>query len=163
MGSTETNDATPDIGELLAPLLARVSREERPLLLALAERLAADRYRAWAAEPAYRAHAAALEACARREEDIAGRIEELHGEAAAVQRRLLAAHPDLAEVNRAIFAGRPLPQQLAIQARGERLGAATWRSFAKGEEDATRRATLLACAELEEESAQTLESILAGS
>jgi hypothetical protein len=151
----------PDVGELLAPLLARVSSGPRPLLLAIAERMAAERYRGWLADPANRAHALSLQACAEREEEIARRIEALHSGAAVVQEAIVAANPDLADINRAIFAGRPLAQQLAIQARGERLGAATWRAFARAEKDADRHATLLACADLEEESARALEAILA--
>jgi len=160
MSSTDSTPI-PDVGELLAPVLARVAREQRPLLLAIAERLAAKRYRGWAADPANAAHASALHACADREEEIARRIEALHADAAVLQDAILAANPDLEDVNRAIFAGRPLAQQFAIQARGERLGAATWRAFARTEEDATRRAAILACADLEEESARALEAVLA--
>jgi hypothetical protein len=77
-----------------------------------------------------------------------------------VQREPLAKHPDLEEINRALFADRPLEEQLAIQARGERLGAATWRSLAKPAEVEAERQTFLACALLEEESAAYLESLL---
>jgi hypothetical protein len=63
-------------------------------------------------------------------------------------------------VNRTLFAGRPLADQLRIQARGERLGAATWRAFAARETSPERRDVLLACAVLEEESAAVLESIV---
>jgi hypothetical protein len=153
-------NALPNVGDVLAPVLARVAEGDRPLLIAIAERMAADRYRGWAAEPAYRAQADALRACAAREEDIARRIEGLYADAAARARDLVAANPDLAAINRTLFAGRPLPEQLAIQAAGERLGAATWRSFAKREDDPRRREVLLACAPLELASAEVLESIL---
>ena len=150
----------PNLGEVFARLLGGVDEAQRPLLIAIAERLAAERYRGWAKEPEMRAHAAALRACAEREDGIASRVEALFPDAAAIQRELLAKHPDLADVNRAIFAGRPLPMQFRIQAQGERLGAATWRSFAKRETDATARATYLACAELEEASALVLEALI---
>jgi bacterioferritin (cytochrome b1) len=151
----------PSVGEAIAPILARVAREEQPLLIAYAERLAAERYRGWArAEGA--AHAARLLACAAREEEIARRVEALHADAALRQRRLLAEHPGLLEVNRGLFAGRAWAEQLAIQAAGERLGAATWRSFARKAEDTRSREALLACAELEEASARVLEEILDG-
>ena len=101
-----------------------------------------------------------LLACARREEEIAALIEGLDPDAAAIQEEIRRENPDLEEINRGIFAGRPLHQQLAIQARGERLGAATWRAFAAQEETAARRDTFLACAELEEKSALVLEKIL---
>ena len=41
-------DELPSIREALAPVLARLSPEQHPLLVALAERIAADRYRVWA-------------------------------------------------------------------------------------------------------------------
>jgi hypothetical protein len=150
----------PNIAEVLAGALARVAEADRPLFIAIAERLAAERYRGWAADPACAADAAALRACAAREEDIASRVEALYPDAAARARELLAAHPELTEINRTLFAGRPLAQQLAIQAGGERLGAATWRSFAKRETDPHRRDVLLSCAPLEEASAEVLEGIL---
>ena len=50
--------------------------------------------------------------------------------------------------------------QFRIQANGERLGAATWRAFAKQESSSAARDTYLACAELEEASAVVLESLL---
>jgi len=153
--------ALPNVGEALAPVLSRVPREQQPVLIALAERMAAERYRAWAAlasEPAQRAQ---LLACAEREEEIARRVEALHPEAEALQRDLVAKHPELLELGRTLFAGRPLAEQFRVQARGERLGAATWRSFAKRESDASRRDVLQACAVLEEESALVLEALSA--
>jgi hypothetical protein len=150
----------PNVGEVIAGTLARVAEADRPLLIAIAERMAAERYRGWAADPAVATNAAALRACAAREEDIASRIEGLYPDAVARARELQAANPDLSEINRTLFAGRPLAQQLAIQAGGERLGAATWRSFAKRETDPHRRDVLLSCAPLEEASAEVLEGIL---
>ena len=149
----------PNVAELLTPLLQRVPARERPLLIALAERMAAARYRGWAAEPGERSHRAGLLACADREEEIARRVESLFPSAASLQRDLLAKHPDLERINRELFAGRPLAEQLAIQARGERLGAATWRSLARQAQGEPERETLLACALLEEESAAYLESL----
>jgi len=150
----------PDIGQALLPILARVSAEHQPLLIALAERLASDRYRAWAAEASDPQHRERLLACAEREEDIARRVEALYPDAARVQRDIVERNPDLEDVNRTLFADRPLEDQYTIQARGERLGAATWRSLAKQVPHA--RETFLACAELEEASAAVLESFLKG-
>jgi hypothetical protein len=150
----------PDIGQVLAPILARVSAEQRPLLIALAERLAADRYRGWAAASSDPQRCERLLACAAREEDIARRVEALYPDAGRVQRDIAERNPDLQDVNRTLFADRPLEEQYTIQARGERLGAATWRSLAKQIPHA--RETFLACAELEEASAAVLESFLAG-
>jgi len=150
----------PNIGEVFARILQRVVEKDRPLLIAIAERLAAERYRGWANETAQAEQAAQLRACADREEEIAGRVEALIPDAAAIQREILAKHPDLADVNRSVFAGRPRSDQFRMQAQGERLGAATWRSFAKQAESRAARETFLACAELEETSALVLESLL---
>jgi hypothetical protein len=149
----------PDLGAVIGAVLQRVAPERQPLLVAIAERLAADRYRSWAGEPGYQTVASQLLACAAREEEIAGSVEALYPDAAAIQRDLLREHPDLTEINRTLFAGRPLAQQFTIQARGERLGAALWRAIAKREARPEARQTLLRCAELEEESALVLEAI----
>jgi len=154
------SDELPDLTAVLASVLQRVPAEHRPLLIAFAERLAAARYRGWAAQCADDRQRADLLACARREEEIASRIEALDPASARIQRDILAANPDLEEINRALFADRPLRQQLTLQARGERLGAATWRAFASAAPDAAVRETLLACARLEEDSAAVLEAIL---
>jgi hypothetical protein len=156
MSSTEL----PNIGQIVGQVLQRVAAEHQPLLIAIAERLAAQRYRSWAKDSTMNAHSARLLACADREEEIASRVEGLYPDAAAVQHTILAANPDFQDINRTIFTGRPLAQQFTIQAQGERLGAATWRAFARREEHAARRSVLSSCAELEEESALVLESIL---
>jgi hypothetical protein len=149
----------PDIGQILGSILQRVPPAEHPLLIALAERLAAERYRGWAAAALDGTQRADLLACAEREEEIARRVEALFPDAGARQQDILARHPDLLDVNRTLFADRPLADQWAIQATGEHLGAATWRALAAG----TARETFLACAELEERSAAVLEALLAGS
>jgi hypothetical protein len=156
---TGSESRLPNVAELLAPVLQRVPARERPLLIALAERMAAERYRGWAADPSTGSHRAGLLACADREEEIARRVESRFPSAASLQRDLLAKHPDLERINRELFAGRPLEEQLAIQARGERLGAATWRSLARQAQREEEREILLGCALLEEESAAFLESV----
>jgi hypothetical protein len=123
--------------------------------------LAAERYRRWAREVDAAEARPGLLACAEREDEIAGLVEAVYPDAAAVQHRLHAAHPELVSINDAIFAGRPLPEQFAIQAAGERLGAATWRALASAAVDAAPRAAFLACAPLEEASARFLEALLA--
>ncbi len=155
----QPNPDLPNIAEVVGPILERIPLKQRPLFVAIAERLAAKRYREWAEASKQARQRAALLACADREEEIAGRIEALYPDAAAIQAELLAGHPDLEDLNRSIFAERPLEDQYTIQARGERIGASTWRSFAKNA-DAAARETFLSCAELEEQSATTLESIL---
>ncbi len=156
---TSDQSKLPDIGATLAPILQRVVPAQQPLLIALAERMAAVRYREWAAAVRDPAQQAELHACAGREEEIAARVEALYPDAAAIQQELRRANPDLDAVTLAIFADRPLQQQFAIQARGERLGATTWRAFARQQSDAQARQTLLDCAVLEELSAVVLEAL----
>jgi len=151
--------ALPDIGVILRPILAAVAPPHVPLLLAIAERMAAERYRGWAEAVDDRATRAGLLACAAREDEIAALVESVHGDAAVIQARLRMAHPDLAALNAEIFAGRPLAEQFAIQAGGERLGAATWRALAGTRPDGAGRDAFRACAPLEEASAVFLEGL----
>ena len=151
----------PSVAELFAPLLQRVAPEHQPLLVAIAERMAAERYRSWAGAAADPARRSELLACAAREEEIAGRVESLYPDAAAIQADIRAKNPDLEDVNRSVFAARPPEEQWSIQAQGEHVGAATWRSLAK-RADLPARQTFLDCAELEEQSAAVLESMLGG-
>ena len=149
----------PDIGGVIGPLLARIPGDRQPLLVAIAERLAAERYRRWAAMPDLADEHETLLACALREEQIAANVEALYRDVDALTREILAKLPELEAVNRGLFADRPLRDQLTIQARGERLGAATWRAFAAEASDAAL-AAFEACAPLEEQSAAVLEKIL---
>jgi len=149
----------PSVGDVLAPILARVAVEKRPLLIAAAERMAAQRYRGWARDAAAD-RKAGLEACADREEEIARRVESLFTDAGSLQRDVVAAVPELAEVNRSLFAPYTIEEQFTIQAQGERLGAATWRSFARHAESQQTAKVFESCAVLEEESATFLESLL---
>lgn len=150
----------PDIAAVLADILARVPRPQQPLLIALAERLAADRYRAWAEQVAEADPKADLIACAGREEEIAERIESLYPNARSLQQDLLAANPDLLEINETLFAPLPREQQFRLQAQGERLGAATWRAFAEHATDTRAKDAFLGCAPLEEQNAEALEKLL---
>jgi hypothetical protein len=150
----------PNVGAILGAVLQRVPEAQQALLIALAERLAAERYRGWAERVADRDRRSALVACGNREEEIARRVEALYPEAASIQREILSRNPDLEEINRSVFAERPLEQQFAIQAQGERLGAATWRSLARDAGSEEARQTFLGCALLEEESASYLECLL---
>ena len=153
--------AKRSLADAVAPIVQAVPREQRSLLIALAERLAAERYRGWAGQADQAAHRSDLLACADREEEIARRVESLDPRAKSVQKDLLAEHPDLDAVYTSLFAGLSTLEQFEIQADGERLGAATWRSLAGQESGDEARQVFLACAVLEEESAAVLESIVA--
>jgi hypothetical protein len=73
----------PDLAVVLGSLLQRVPDEQKPLLIAIAERRAAERYRRWANEVTEPGRARLL-ACAEREEQIAALVEALHPGAAAM-------------------------------------------------------------------------------
>ena len=155
-----TTKELPSIAAIVGGLLARVEERHQPLFIALAERLAAERYRRWAQDAGGDARSGLL-ASAEREDAIADKIAALYPDAAAVQASLRADHPEVDELGNTLFAGRPLEEQFAIQAAGERAGAGAWRAFASRARDDEARRTLLACAELEERSAEYLESLLA--
>lgn len=150
----------PDLGLLLAPLLAGLADGERPGFLARLERVAGARYQAWAAEAPQ--HAAELLECARSEDEIAERAERLFPLSAEQTAKLDALMPRARELYAAIFVGRTRPEQFAVQAAAERLGAGAWRGIAAapGLPHAMREA-LAACAALEEASAARLEKLIA--
>jgi hypothetical protein len=152
-----STNSVPTLAEALRDFLQRVPVEQQQLLIALSERMAAERYRGWAVLAP--AHRAALLACAEREDEVARRVEALHHGAAATQAEISARNPDLAQLTRSFFAPYSLAKQLRLQAEAERLGAATWRSLAKRQSDAAVRDVFLGCALLEEESAVVLEAM----
>ena len=90
------------------------------------------------------------------------RVEALYPTAASIQNEILGRNPDLTSMTGSLFSAYPLGQQFILQARGERFGAATWRSFAQGEQSPEARKVFLDCAVLGEESAAFLESISGG-
>ena len=155
----QTSDI-PDIGAVLGEVMQTVDPGDRPLLLAALERLASQRYRGWANEHPDEAVKRGLGECADREEEIAKRVESVFADAAEVQQRLMADNPDLAELNRTLFEGRPLDVQFAMQAQGERAGAGAWASFATITDDERVKTTLESCCPLEEANAEFLETLI---
>ena len=156
----ESSRPAPNLGVLLAPLLAGLESAERPAFLARLERIAGARYRAWAAEAPQ--HAAALLECARSEDEIAERAERLFPLSAAQEAKLDALMPQARELYAALFVGRALPGQFAVQAAAERLGANAWRGIAAAPElPHAMRDALATCSALEEASAARLEKMLA--
>ena len=157
----EPSPPLPDLGLVLAPLLAELEGGERPGFLARLERVAGERYRGWAAAEAPQ-HAAALLECARSEHEIAERAERLFPLSAAQTAKLDALLPRARELYAAIFVGRTLPEQFAVQAAAERLGGSAWRGIAAaaGLPHAMREA-LATCSALEEANAARLEKMLA--
>ena len=156
------NDATelPDIPAILGEIMQTLEPDDRPLMLALLERRAAERYRGWAEEVDDDAVSEGLLACAEREQEIAERVEGVFDDARATQSRLLSAHPELEELNRTLFADRPLRDQFIMQANGERAGGAAWAAFAEVLDDEKARAVLASCTPLEIANAEFLETLI---
>jgi hypothetical protein len=88
-------------------------------------------------------------------------VERLYPDARQTQAELAATLPDLDAFGRAFFSPLALLDQLRVQARAERLGSATWQAFSRAEVDPERSKVLLACAPLEDASADVLERIVA--
>ncbi len=155
----QTSDI-PDIGAILGAAMQAIDPADRPLLLAALERLASQRYRDWANEHPDESVKRGLNECAEREQEIAQRVESVFTDAAEVQQRLLADNPDLEELNRTLFEGRPLNVQFAMQAQGERAGAAAWASFAAVANDERVKTMLESCGPLEEANAEFLDALI---
>jgi hypothetical protein len=154
--------APASLVDRLRPLLGPRPLGEQLYVAALLESRAADRYREWAAATSDPARAAGFRACAEREDGIAARIR-------AGFDRVLRAPADLAVLLEAVqlevealFGGRTLEEQYAVQARAERGGEGFWRELAASETDAAGRAVLLDCAALEAASATYLEKLRGG-
>ncbi len=158
-----SNPEPPDLVTTLAPVLAATDRSDHPLLIAMLERWAAERYREWAEAVGDISHVTLLLACAEREEEIASRVEGLYADAGEVQAALEEANPLLKGALAGGFTWRPIDEQFATQAAAERLGAATWRSFARharGTDDAAAAEVFESCALMEEASAEVLEQLI---
>lgn len=149
----------PDLGELLRPLVESLPEALRPRFLALLERNAGERYRSWALRWPDPAAARGLRECAEREDRIAALVEGLFPRQPGEEARIDPLLPKVSDVARALFQGRPLLEQFAIQAAGERRGASVWRLFASQTDLPAVCETLLRCAVLEEASAELLEAL----
>jgi hypothetical protein len=158
MADDQTN--IPNIAEILAGVLRKIDPALQPFLLAKLERLAAQRYRIWANAYPDPSAKEGLLACADREEEIAKRVESLAPNASAIQDKLLSDNPELLNLNRTLFEGRPLKTQFAMQAGGERAGAAAWRAYAAGASDPSAQELLQSCSPLEQENADFLQTLL---
>lgn len=150
----------PSLTLLLAPFTRGLAGAEQPAFLGRLERLAAERYRAWAEQ--LPAQAGPLLACARSEERIAERADRLFPMSAAQAAKLDGLLPEVRRIYGSLFAGLSLREQLALQASAERQGADVWRALvaALALPEALRE-ELEDSARLEEESAERLAKLLA--
>ena len=87
-------------------------------------------------------------------------MESLNPYASALQDKLLTGNPELLDLNRTLFKDRPLKVQFAMQAAGERAGAAAWRAFAAGASEPSARELLQSCSPLEQANADFLQTLL---
>lgn len=150
----------PNVAEILAGVLRNIDSKLQPLLLAKLERLAAERYRTWASDYPDRPFREGLLDCAEREEEIAKLVESVVPNASAIQEKLLADHPELLDLNRSLFEGWPLKVQFAIQAEGERAGAAAWKAYAAAVSDSAVQELFERCSKLEQANADFLQTQL---
>ncbi len=157
---TDSESNIPNIAEILAGVLRNIDPKLQPMLLAKLERLAAQRYRTWASDHPDQSVKEGLLACADREEEIARRVESLEPNASAIQDKLLSNNPALLDLNRTLFEGRPLKVQFAMQAEGERAGAAAWKTYAAGASDPSVQELLQSCSPLEQTNADFLQTLL---
>lgn len=151
--------AMPNFATLLADHIGAVPDEAVPGFLARLERTAADRYRMWA--EAVPEHAEGLLSCADREDDIADRVEHIYpvsapDQVAAIERAIGPARDTYYEV----FSDLSPIEQMTIQANAERQGAAAWRAMIDNESNEEIRAALEQVAQIEEVSAEYLDSLL---
>ena len=150
----------PSIAAILTPVVVRLPPRQQRLLIAHAERQAAEMYRSWAAQVDKHERDGFLR-CAEREEEIAAHVEAIEPAADTLRHQLKATlPPDLDAQVRAVYAGRPLEEQWEIQRRAERAGKKTWENFAAAESDPTGQAVLRTCAAMEDESASFLAAAL---
>ena len=156
----DSESSIPNVAEILAGVLRNIDPKLQPFLLAKLERLAAKRYRSWASDHPDQSIKEGLLACGDREDEIASRVESLHPNASAIQDNLLSEHPEILDLNRTLFEGRPLEVQFAMQAEGERAGAAAWLAYAAGASDPSVRELLQSCSPLEQANADFLQSLL---
>jgi hypothetical protein len=157
---TDDQTTIPNVAEILAGVLRNIDPKLQPFLLAKLEKLAAQRYRAWASSHPDQSVKEGLLDCAVREDEIATRVESLEPNASAIQDKLLSDHPELLDLNRTLFEGRPLKVQFAKQAGGERAGAAAWKAYAAGASDPSVQELLQSCSGLEQTNADFLQTLL---
>ena len=148
-----------DVAAALAPLMAQLPKGAAPRFLALLEREAAARYRAWAGTLPQ--HATALLECSDREEEVASRVAAVLPVDAAAIEQMHALLPTARAGYDRMFVGIEPSEQLRMQAAAELQGAAAWRRVAAHLTDPATVAELEICATLEEANATAIGELLA--
>lgn len=154
-----TTVSAPNFGALLAPYIDSVPKDAVPAFLASLERTAAERYRMWS--DSVPEHSEGLLQCAAREDEIATRVEALfpaprQDQQEAIRAAIIPARDTYYEV----FANYTPLEQMAIQAKAERQGAAAWRAMIDANNDDALNTELEEIAQIEEVSADYLDALL---
>jgi hypothetical protein len=136
-----------ELVELATNLFREMPEAQHRTLLAMLERLAAEQYRRWAEEVGGK-HASGLLECAAREEQVAQLLEDESTDSDEIASAVAARAPELRAGYAALFQGRSLVEQFAIQAQGERAGGVLLRSYDKSD-----------AAELEDHNARYLDEM----
>ena len=157
---TTSDYDTPNFDDLLGLFLDRIKQQEKPLLIALLERVAAEKYREWAENKTFLSERDQLLECAKREDQIAYKIEQLYSDPKLIQEEITRIVPELEQASGVLFGNKAIPHQMAVLAIGERWGSGVWELLAKAETDSKTQEVLLSCRPLEEANAAVLERIL---
>lgn len=150
----------PDFGQLLATHIGKIPESSQPAFLSHLERTAADRYRHWAEQ--LPEHAGLLLDCAQREDEIAARVKSMLPAESDADQQLIDSEIDSARATYyEVFSGHTVWEQLYLQSKAERQGAAAWRAYAENPGYHSLAEELEACARIEEASADALDQLLA--
>lgn len=154
------NVEIPDFGQLLAAHIGRIPEASHPAFLSRLERTAADRYRQWAEQlPEHRDR---LLECADREDDIAARVVAILPAASEADQELIDSEIEAARATYyEAFSGHSLWEQLYLQSKAERQGAAAWRNYANNPAYRELAEALETCAQIEEASADAMDLLIA--
>ncbi len=152
--------AAPDLLAILTPLFDQCDKEEQRILLAVLERLAAEHYRAWAAQVSDPVQKQEFLDAAGREEQIAEVVESLDSQAEQKAQALWARFPDMRDIYANTMRPLTLEVQWRVQAKGELGGAQLLRDFAQAETNPEAQEKLLACASKDETNSQFLTDFL---
>ena len=141
------------------PLLPLVSEAEVPMVVAIIERIAAGKYRAWAEQSEDDIERDGLLACALREDEIANFIESLQPDPQGMIASLRERIPDFEERYDAVMADLSRTEQLRVQAEGEMGGSGYMSLFAEAAAGAVA-ARFESLAMLEEANAKYLSRLI---
>ena len=149
----------PNFGELLAPHIEKIPEASQPAFLSRLERTAADRYRQWAEQ--LPEHAGTLLECAEREDEIADRVAAMLPAASDADQALIDMEIEGARATYYdAFGAFTVWEQLYLQSKAERQGAAAWRAYAGESAYSQLAAALEACSQIEEASADALDTLI---